>query len=119
MASETVVDTTPVTEAPQFDLVRDLASAIAYLADELDEHFAYESDGWRSRREDLCARHTEVQLERIRDGILRMGWMADLISDRLDGEPCRGDAEEWLMHPSYRATKEKLNTASKVEAAHG
>ncbi len=119
MASENVIDTTPSAEATQLDLVRDLASAIAYLADELDEHFAYEFDGWRGNPADVRSRHIEVQQERIRDGLLRMGWMADLISERLNGDPCRGDAEEWLMHPRYRGAKAKLNISSTTESTNG
>ncbi|MBX9793211.1 MAG: hypothetical protein K2Y02_02815 [Burkholderiaceae bacterium] len=118
MAEDTVVDTTPVAEAPQLDLVRDLAEAIAYLADELDEHFAHEADGWRGDPASVYSRHAEVQLERIRDGINRMGWMADLISGRLDGNTCRGDAEEWLMHPRYRGAKARLDIAIKTGASH-
>lgn len=102
-------------DASHLDLVRDLAEAIAYLADELDEHFAFEADGWRGDPADERSRHVEVQLGRVRDGIGRMGWMADLISSRLKGNRCRGDAEQWLMHPRYRQTKERLSAASQSE----
>lgn len=43
----------------------------------------------------------------MRDLVNRLGWLADLSLKSLGKRPCVGDAEDWLLPPSFRRQREK------------
>jgi hypothetical protein len=52
-----------------------------------------------------------VTIDSLLDGIGRIGWAADLGSEKMCGSVVKGGPEEWLLSPVFNATK--------LEVAHG
>lgn len=46
----------------------------------------------------------EIQVRTMREMVRRIGWMADLAASKIDSQPVHGDAEQWLVHPTYATT---------------
>lgn len=51
------------------------------------------------------------QLKFLRDLVGRLGWLADLGHNKLTGGFCTGDAEEWMLPPSYKWPSEEAAKA--------
>ena len=105
-AEQTVSDSLKARATPSATHLKQAAQLfdeIASLASRTDRDCFYrisefdESDG-----RTVPAEQASLFIEDLRDVIRRVGWMADLGSQKLTGHAqVRGDVEEWLLSPSY------------------
>ena len=90
---------------PNIELVTHLFTEIATSAVEIDQLFYHTGD---SDDAESLAAYGRI----VRGLVKRMGWLADLGTQKLNGngEIC-GDAEQWLIHPAYVQDLEKAKVA--------
>lgn len=81
---------------------------LATLANQIDRE-AYFTHG-DFFGEGVDSERASLELDRLRSAIRKMGWLADLASEKIGGDIARGGAEAWLLSPSYHDA---------AEAAHG
>jgi len=105
-AEQSVGDSLKARAAPSathLEQATQLLEEISTLASRADRDCFYrlaefdESDG-----RTVPAEQASLVIEGLRDVIRRMGWMADLGSEKLTGSTqVRGDVECWLLSPTY------------------
>jgi hypothetical protein len=71
---------------------------LASLADSLDRECFFNHS---ELIEDRDTEAVQLELDRLRAAICKMGWLADLASEKIGGDVARGGAEAWLLAPAY------------------
>jgi len=71
---------------------------LATLASQLDRECCFTHG---SLIQDRDAEGVHLELDRLRAAICKMGWLADLASEKIGGDVARGGAEAWLLSPAY------------------
>ena len=98
--AEVPADSAATASDPFHDMAANLFEQIATLANTLDRE-CYFAHG--DQVEDREPEQVQMELDRLRAAVCQIGWMADLGYRHLTGfAEVRGDAEDWLMPPSYR-----------------
>jgi hypothetical protein len=95
-------ETTSAAKAPTAVAIEQagiLFEQIASLAATLDRE-CYYAHG--EQVEDREPERVQQELDRLREAINRIGWMADTGCEKIGGATVRGSAEEWLLPPSYK-----------------
>jgi hypothetical protein len=96
------------------DTVAGLFEEIATLANRLDRECFFAHGDLVEDRE---PEQVQLELDRLRDAVCRIGWMADLGHEHLMGGPeVRGDAEAWLLSPRYRDMRDAAALAARRPA---
>lgn len=93
----------PAPVAIDFAQAAQLFTEVATLASCTDDACRYIHDDMLSGGS-LALEAVQLELDRLREVIRRIGWMADLGAAKLGARGgVRGDAEQWLLSPAYQS----------------
>ncbi len=104
--------------SPPIDITRASAlfEEIATLALRADRHCHFEHEFFDDPDSDglIVAERVSLELAYLRDVIRRLGWTADLGCALVCGTqtslgPVRGDAQAWMLSPSFNGAREECS----------
>lgn len=83
---------------------RIVLNELATLANQIDREAYFTHGDFFGKGVD--PERASLEVDRLRRAICKMGWLADLASEKIGGDIARGAADAWLLSPSYHDAAE-------------